>query len=148
MNHDRLLIRVYDKQTKKMYYPLQNELIDDEYNLLACNATHLIARPINREDAISYIPYKDRFVPMQCTGKRDKNTKLIYECNFVTGYCPEPDASNTEITRGIVTYNEDSWDFGIYQYDGKFICELSDLHNAKINGVSLEALELLGRKLK
>lgn len=86
MNYDRLLVRVFDKQEKKMFYPLQNEFIDDEYNLLACNATHLITRPISREDTITYIPFGDRFVPMQCMGKRNKDDKLFYQHDIVKTY--------------------------------------------------------------
>lgn len=89
INYDHLLTRVYDKQEKKMLYPLQNEFIDDEYNLLACNATHLITRSISRDNVQTYIPYKDRFIPMLCAAYKDTNEKLIYEHDIIKTPCAE-----------------------------------------------------------
>lgn len=67
MNYDRFLTRVFDKYLKEMIY-------SDKY-------MGLVTAP---EAGIlfydqTFEPFNDRFVPMMCTGWKDKNDKLIYK---------------------------------------------------------------------
>ncbi len=94
MNHDRLLTRVYDTQEKKMLYikayeDIKASAFHPEKGLIAINDKELIfvEKCLSVEaalisptttDHLSIKKIGDRFVPMQCTGRKDKNKKLIY----------------------------------------------------------------------
>lgn len=74
MNYDRLLTRVYDKQENRMLYPGDGYLcIDNESINFGWN--------VGKNDFRKLL-FGDRFVPMQCLGRKDQNDKLVYELDF------------------------------------------------------------------
>jgi len=93
MNTDRFLTRVFDKEKKEMLYPQEiltpssSIYIDGGYkHLIGISAKGVL---ISYYSGITYviniIPFGNRFIPMQCTGHRDKRRKgkLIYESDIL-----------------------------------------------------------------
>jgi hypothetical protein len=74
---DRLKYRIWDKEDKKMYYP------DDLNNDFVINCKGEV-KDINYSGdragehlfIINHVNILDRFIPIQCTGLKDKNGKL------------------------------------------------------------------------
>ena len=90
MNNDRFLTRVFDTQEKKMIYQDDTFFyLDKEYSYAALNENNIIVyRWTDSTDhlddsKVHFIPFGDRFVPMQCLGNTDKNKKLIYSADIV-----------------------------------------------------------------
>jgi len=68
MNNDRFLTRIWDKQEKRMLYIMKDYIgIGND-----CFVN-------TKQEKIIIVLFKDRFVPMMCSGLPDKNGKLIYE---------------------------------------------------------------------
>lgn len=130
MNYDRLLTRVYDKQEKKMLYV--GDYIKDRGTIYDSVLKGFAIGGMITTDSDN-IPFGTRFIPMSCTARRDKNKKLIYESDIVTGYHSVPDANDTIFTRGVIEWLDDSWDFGINQR-GKYGCELYEGHDLEVIG--------------
>lgn len=85
MNCDRFLIRVFDKQEEKMLYQDQKT----EYGIfLGVNNDGVIFESDyqNYGDLRTLIivePFGDRYIPMQCMGRKDKNNKLFYQHDII-----------------------------------------------------------------
>ena len=141
MNTDRFLTRVFDKQEKKMLYsehfdPLAKHIYGDNY--IGLNKEGIILASSHQfmgttEDGIDldFIPFGDRFIPMQCWGNVDCDKELVYESDIVNGFYRDIDMPTVKITRGVVRVVDGCFD--VYQ-DNVFICELYDLKEFNIRG--------------
>jgi hypothetical protein len=99
MNTDRLLTRVFDKQEKKMIYPIgcldlseQRSILlkDGERVEIICLCPHTQEITYNKidhdGDHLGQIEFGDRFVPMMCMGKKSKNNLLFYQHDIIKTY--------------------------------------------------------------
>ena len=88
MNYDRFLTRVFDKLEKKMLYKWDKHCFGKpDYpglmKFITCCDGFMICEFMAGNEAgavpaLEFIEFKDRFVPMRCTGKKDKNNQLMY----------------------------------------------------------------------
>ncbi len=118
---DRFNFRVWKGKENRMVYDVTylNPLFLDER--------------INKENAHN--------VPMQCTGLKDKNGKLIYEADIV----------NVPCCNFIIKYCDNCKSFQCFYKDDCFACEgdyhwfelLDDLENLEVIGNIYENKELL-----
>lgn len=100
MNNDRLLARVFDRQEKKMIYPVNYASEEDRYgdkpsSMVSLEVANLPLIGITDSgiicdfgyDGIIFEKFGDRFIPMTCSGMktRAKNKKLIYQGDILSG---------------------------------------------------------------
>lgn len=91
MNTDRFLTRVFDKQEKKMLYPGDKVHFDSPYifryygiykdKVYGDSSLILEEEDLDTDERsinIKNFYLKDRFIPMQCMGLKDRSEKLIY----------------------------------------------------------------------
>ena len=78
MTDERFLTRVWDKQEKKMIYA-GKYLIDNDLIFVGIDAIHNQLIVADCEGNLIGWAMDNRFIPIQCTGLKDKNDKLIYE---------------------------------------------------------------------
>ena len=87
MNTDRFLTRVWDKQEKMMIYKYQKFVYDGVWYVFESVTNDAVIaseyNPILDVCQIICLELKDRFVPMLCSGRRDKNKKLIYDGDVI-----------------------------------------------------------------
>jgi hypothetical protein len=144
MNNDRLLTRVWDKHNQEMYYAGDktkygiflgvNEdgvLFESDYVDYGDFKTSLILEPFN-----------DRFIPMQCMGRKDKNDKLFYQHDIVK--TDRNCLCTVEIDESISAF--------VFQLIGddicKFCCSTLTIRRAEIIGNRWENPELLKEDMK
>ena len=90
MNTDRFLTRVFDKQEKRMLYQDDTFFyLDKEYSYAALNENNIIVyRWTDSTDhpddsKVHFIPFGDRYIPMQCMGRKNKDNKLFYQHDII-----------------------------------------------------------------
>lgn len=135
MNYDSLRTRIWDKQEKEMLY--QGDMFNDMgyrddlcYQGICCNSMIATYNSCDKEGLLIeicvYIPFSDRFVPMQCLGLKDVNKKLFYS----------GDVGKFSNGDTFFLMEEDWSEIGV-QWIGEAVCEdqIRDLYrigNAKI----------------
>lgn len=136
MNTDRFLTRVFDKQEKKMVY-LGDKFID------GTKFIGIIAKGILVTfDGILFVKKEcgDRFIPMQCMGRRNKDDKLFYQHDIVKTH------DNCLCTIEI----DESMSAFVFQLVGdekcKFCCTTLTIKRAEIIGNKWEHPALLEEK--
>ena len=162
-NYDRFLTRVFDKQEKEMIYPsgtgdLKSQvLIKNKYRTLrGVTATSLLVTYYcGITYYLTYIPFGDRFIPMQCYGEKDKNKKLIYDGDMVTGLYDDYELAEAlyghdadfKITNGLVKFENGC--FSLYEIDCSdindhedFSCYMNMTKDVEIIGNKWEQPEL------
>lgn len=138
MNYDRLKVRVFDTQEKKMLY------LGDEVITSSLTSTIFIGFTDSKMiTAAGIFEYGDRFIPMLCSGWKDCDKELVYEFDIVNGFYCGIDLPVERITRGVVNWIDACFD--VYQ-DHKFICPLSDLTAFNVRGNAYEDSEFLEEK--
>ena len=114
MNNDRFLTRIWDKQEKKMIYLGDEFSYNNKIIRFRGISDHGIqyTKPNHKTrfcdmDYIYYeLPFyeiKDRFIPMQCTGLKDKGNNLIYERDIIN--------SKKQDLKGYIFYNHHKFGF-------------------------------------
>ncbi len=106
MNYDHLLTRVWDKQEKRMIYQFTDfklkpdNIYESSYSyLLAFNPHDKSLQTVKNGEYRRILNTKDRFIPMLCSGRKDQNKKLIYDCDIVK-IADGIDYSYHEVVRG------------------------------------------------
>lgn len=158
MNHDRLLTRVYDKHENKMYYEngghpstLLKDYEGDECDFLAVTASGILVdycHDLRNGCVIEYshiIPFKDRFIPMLCSGRKDQNKKLIYTADIVA----------TSNNKYLVYWDEKSVAFWFKRLDNEcelliddFSCEIEIIGNEFENKEIYDQIKDPGKKIE
>lgn len=128
---DRFKFRFFDNVSKEMCYPT-------EYN----GKAEYLER---RYDLADMFRFKD-FIPMQCTGLKDKNGKLIYEGDIVKLSGNDNPYMNNII--GVVKYSQEYAIFFINRPNNIAWYEFCEVNKKelKIIGNIYENKELLGEE--
>lgn len=159
MNTDIFLTRVFDKQEQKMIY--QGDTIDlsdfgwgDCLKFMCASNKFVYADP-NAEQQCIFVPLGDRYIPMLCSGERDKNKKLIYTGDFIAGHYDEPNINRlgVKIINGLIRFEKGC--MRVYEVDysdqyepDEFACYLDDAEDIEIIGNSCDNPELWKKKAK
>ena len=147
MNTDRFSIRVWNEEHKEMYYQGQKTRYGE---FLGVNKDGVIFDNGKTHFAVITIIFGDRFIPMQCYGQRDKNKKLIYADDMITGLYDDyelaeamgfEEGGNFKITNGLVKFEHGC--FSLYEIDCSHINDHEDF-SCYMN--MTKDLEIIGNK--